>query len=297
MKNVYLSFFTTLLFYTSIAQDTSLCYFDDELALTPKGNAKYAGKIIKSGDTWEAFAFYADQTMLMHGFFKDKRLETKQGSYTLYFPGGKKHVSTSFTNNAIDGAFTSWHENGQISDSGLMNQNIKTGFWRTYYSTGNIESEGRYERGASDSVWHWFHTNGKPATIELYRNGKLADLTCFDTTGNKTGSNCRIDKKPTPERSYDFNQYVINNLLYPKQAMRKRIEGTVSFEFFVTKEGKLTRINFTNFSDELLQQEVVRLLKAVPKWEPAVSHNREIDYLYTYEVPFYLGGGRDDSNE
>jgi TonB family protein len=278
-----------LLFYTGNAQDTTLCYFDDGLSLTAKSSARYAGKMVKWGDGWEAFAFYTDQAILMHGFFKDKRLETKQGPYKLYFPGGKLRVSTTFNNGAIDGIFTSWYENGQLSDSGLMNQNVKTGLWRTYYTTGNVEAEGKYDRGLPDSLWHWYHTNGKQATIELYKSTKLADLTCFDTSGNKTGSNCRIDKKPCPERSYNFDQYVINNLLYPKQAMRKRIEGTVAFEFFVTKEGKLTRINFTNISDELLQQEVIRLLKAVPKWEPAVSHNREIDYLYTYEVPFYLG--------
>jgi len=277
-----------LVFYAGIAQDTTTCYFDEQLTLTSKNKAAYQGKIVETQNGWEAFGFYPDQKILMHGFFNNKKLEVKQGPFQLYYPNGKMHMAANFTNGEIDGSFMAWHENGQVSDSGLMNNGSKTGLWNTYYESGQLQSSGRYYMSITDSIWHWYRADGTPATIELYRNGKLYDLTCFDSTGNKTGSNCRIDKKPCPENSYNFEQYVADNLFYPKEAMRKGIEGTVSFEFFVTKEGKLTRINFTNVANDLLQQEVVKLLKAIPGWEPAMSHNRAIDYLYSFEVPFYL---------
>ncbi|MFT3702658.1 MAG: TonB family protein [Agriterribacter sp.] len=287
VKKTALLLFGMIVFGKSIAQNTTVCYFNEQLQLVDKSDAAFEGRIIKTPNLWEAFALYSDGRTLMHGFFKDNRLTVKQGEYSLYYPSGKLHARTFFKEGIMDSAFAGWYENGNISDSGYMRRSLKAGLWKTWYEDGSLESEGSYLDGKPDSIWHWYHPNKKPSTIELYRKSKLSDLSCFDTLGKNTGSNCRIDKKPCPDRYPSFDQYVINNLFYPKQALRNGIEGMVSFEFFISKQGKLTRINFTNASNDLLQQEVVRLLKAVNKWEPAVSHNREIDYLYTYEVPFY----------
>ncbi|MFT4019611.1 MAG: energy transducer TonB [Agriterribacter sp.] len=280
-----------IFFYAGNAQDTTDCYFDQQLALTNKKNAAYEGKMVNTSKGWEVFVFYPGKQLLIHGYFKDKRLSEREGAYNIFFENGKPSLNTFFKNNMLEGQLLKWHNNGQVSDSGTMKQNLKTGLWKTWYASGQAESEGWFADGVPDSVWNWYHENGKPATIELYRKNKLADLTCFDTSGNKTGSNCRIDGAPCPENALSFDQFIRDNLLYPEKAARKRIEGDVSFEFIITKEGKLTRINFTNVANELLQEEVVRLLKSVPQWDPAVSHNRKVDYLYSYTVPFYLGGG------
>ena len=282
-----LSFFILLFFYGR-AQDTIACYFDEELSLTTKKQGIYPGTITEHENGWEAVAFYSNGNALMRGLFKDKKLKTKQGYYTLYYPNGNRRAFTYFNNNTADSTFMGWHANGQLSDSGLIHQQLRAGIWKTWYSNGRQESSGNFLNGTPDGVWHWYHGNGKPATIETYGNNKLQDLTCFDTLGIATGSNCRIEKKPCPKNAYDFETFIIENLLYPKDALKKSIEGEVAFEFFITKEGKLTNINFTNEANALLQEEVVRLLKSVPAWEPAVSHNRDIDYLYTYTVPFYL---------
>ena len=279
-----------LFFYAGIAQDTTVCYFDAQLTLTSKKNAVYDGKIVSSPNGWEVLAFYPGNKVLARGFFKDKELTKRSGENYVYYEDGSPSLKTNFKNNMLEGPFFKWHQNGQLSDSGMMQQNLKTGLWKSWYSTGQTESVCYYVDGVPDSVWQWFHHNGKPSTIEVYRKNKLYDLTCFDTTGNATGSNCRIDGAPCPENALSFDQFISDNLLYPDKAAKRGIEGDVSFEFIITKEGRLTRINFTNQSNELLQEEIIRLLKSVPKWEPAVSHNRKIDYLYSYTVPFYLGG-------
>lgn len=270
------------------AQDSISCYFDAQLLSTEKRNAVYTGKMIETGNGWEAFAYYPDGKPLMNAFFKDKKLKVKQGDYTVFFPNGTPKLKASFEENTVDGNYTSWHENGLKEDSGLIKENIKTGIWKKWYNTGVLESEGAYAEGAAEGTWKWYHPNGKPATIEVYSNQKLKDLTCFDSLGNQTGFNCRLDKKPCPAGAYSFESYVIENLIYPQTALKRGIEGNVAFEFFITKEGKLTRINFTNESHPLLREEIVKFLKAIPTWEPAVSHNRSVDCLYSYEVPFYL---------
>ncbi len=277
-----------LFFYYSFAQDTTECYFDEQFQLTSKKNAAYNGKRVRRDDHWEAFAYFSNGSTLFHGFFKDKKLTSKDGMFTIYFPNGVKNVVTYFKDERVEGVFIRWHNNGNMSDSGLIQDNLKEGLWKTWYATATPESEGKYLNNKPDGIWHWYYSNGKPATIETYKNEKLSDLSCFDTLGNNTGSNCRIDKKPCPEGARSFDQFVNDNLIYPDKAFKKGIEGTVKFEFNITKDGRLTRINFLNESNSLLQDEVVKFLKSVPKWEPAVSHNREMDYMYTYIIPFYV---------
>lgn len=281
-----------LFFYGAQCQDTTDCYFDSQLTLTSKKNAVYDGKMVNTDKGWEIFVLYPTKQVLAHSIFKDKKLTVREGEYSVYFEDGSASLKTFFKDNMITGPFLKWHANRQLSDSGMMKENLKTGIWKSWYATGKPESQGWYADGIPDSVWNWYNENGNPSTIELYRQGKLADLNCFDLSGNKTGSNCRIDGAPCPENALSFEQFIQENLNYPEKAVRRRLEGDVSFEFIITKEGKLTRINFTNLSDELFQQEIVRLLKSVTKWEPAVSHNRNIDYLYSYTVPFYLGDDR-----
>ncbi len=272
----------------SQAQDTIRCYFDEQLSLTSKKQAVYPGKMMAQPEGWEAFAYYSNGETLMHGFFADKKLKFKQGTFTLFYPNGNRRAFTTFKNNETDGVFMSWHQNGLLSDSGVIQQQMRTGLWKTWYINGNVESAGNYSNGFAEGEWRWYRPNGKQATQEMYINNKLNDLTCYDTLGLPSGSNCRIEKKPCPEGAYDFENFINENLFYPKEALTKKIEGEVSFEFLINKEGRLTNINFTNEANSILQEEIVRLLKSVPKWEPAISHNRDVDYLYPFTVPFYL---------
>lgn len=306
LKFSILCFFSTLLFYiykmktilmsimlglalNGFAQDSIPVYFDAQLLPVSKRNAAFNGKMVEtSSGYWEASAFYPDGRLLLKGVFKDKKLRVRHGIYEGFYANGQKRLSAKFDNNELEGVYSGWHENGMIADSGVFASNVKTGLWRTWYKDGKPESEGVYAAGLADGVWKWFHENGNPATIEVYENSKLKDLTCFDESGKNTGFNCRIDKKATPANSYSFESYVIENLMYPDAALKRGVEGMVEFEFFVTKDGKLTRINFLNKNDRLLQDAVVQFLKAVPEWEPAISHNRKVDCLYTYSIPFYL---------
>lgn len=276
-----------LLFINTQGQESIPCYFDESLSLTSKKQGVFSGTIKNNGNEWEAVAFYSNGNMMMHGIFKDKKLKIKQGTYVLFYPDGKRKASAHFINNEVDSVYMFWHNNGQLGDSGFIRQQYRTGLWKTWYVNGNLESSGSYDNGSPDGIWNWYHPNGNLATIEMYKANILDDLTCFDTLGVQTGSNCRLEKKPCPKGEYDFESFISENLYYPEGALKKGIEGDVSFEFLINKQGKLTHINFTNKADLLLQEELVKLLKSVKEWDPAVSHNREIDYLYSYTVPFY----------
>lgn len=288
MKAVFILILSGCLL-NGVAQDSIPVYFDASLSPVAKRNAAFNGKMIQNAEgIWDVVALYPNGNKIFSAAYKDKRMRVKHGIQEGFFSNGQKRLIATFNNNVLEGTYTTWHENGNIADSGELSSNAKTGLWKTWYTNGILESEGTYTAGFTDGTWKWFHENGQPSTVEVYESGKLKDLTCFDELGKSTGFNCRLDKKPTPKDAYSFESYVIENLMYPEEALKKGIEGVVEFEFFVTKDGKLTRINFASQGNRLLHDAVVEFLKAVPEWEPAISHNRKVDCLYTYSVPFYL---------
>ncbi|PWT96091.1 MAG: hypothetical protein C5B52_16415 [Bacteroidetes bacterium] len=190
-----------------------------------------------------------------------------------------------------DGKYYEWYENGRLKDSCEFAKGKKTGQWRSWYVDGKPESEGKYMNDSCVGVWNWYHSTGELATREVYRDGKLSDLACYDSLGTPTGFTCALMTRPHPTADSvegSFEDYLIANLYYPREALTKGIEGMVSLEFVIGKDGRLKSINIISSPSDLLSEEVVRLLKSVPKWAPAISHNRPVDFVYEFNVPFRI---------
>jgi len=136
--------------------------------------------------------------------------------------------------------------------------------------------------------WTFYHDNSRVATREKYEEGKLADIECFDTAGNSMGINCAVLRNPEIKGKYGgIIKYMQDSIAYPPEARKKEITGVVQVEFTVTKEGLLTDFRILSSPDQILSNEVSRVVKSVPGWYPAISHNRLMDFTFTMNVPFY----------
>ena len=65
-----------------------------------------------------------------------------------------------------------------------------------------------------------------------------------------------------------LSQYMNDNLQYPDAAEKKGVEGKVYVLFNVEKDGTITDVKVGKSVDPDLDQEAVRLVKNMPKWEP-----------------------------
>ncbi|MDH5597673.1 MAG: energy transducer TonB [Cyclobacteriaceae bacterium] len=67
-----------------------------------------------------------------------------------------------------------------------------------------------------------------------------------------------------------FYQFVTENRNYPEEAFQKGIEGRVLVQFVVNEEGKILHdsIKIVQGVHPLLNEEVVRIMKLSPDWEP-----------------------------
>jgi TonB family protein len=276
---------------TAQKSDTTIRYFNAKFEPVTKASSTYAGMAYQENKKWTAVVVNDSGDILMTGTYKDKSLKIRDGLFTFFYTNGKPQVRGIFVNNSQDELWMSWYSGGEKKDSVYFKNDYKHGAAASWFENGNPKYHGKYLFGYADSSWTWYYDNGKPSTKEKYESGKLKSLECFDTLGNYSGVSCALEKAPTIKGYYGgINKYIVDSLYYPEEALKKNIQGMVDVSFTVSKEGKLGEIKILSTPDSLLSNEVIRVLKSVPVWYPAIEHNRPVDHTLALKIPFYKAG-------
>ncbi len=187
-----------------------------------------------------------------------------------------------------EGVSITYYPSGITQDSGMYAANKRTGPWRSWHSNGRIDAEGVFVRDSMDGKWTFYRENGFKSTEEIYKNGIVQKMTCYDSTGQPQGNYCSVLKPPVPEGPFnDFNEYMMDNVFWPRKLEHSDVQGKVRVQFVVTKNGEISGFKVVDSPHELLSDEVTRFFSTIEKWSPAISHNRAVDFPMEYEVPFF----------
>jgi periplasmic protein TonB len=82
-------------------------------------------------------------------------------------------------------------------------------------------------------------------------------------------------------------RYLQKNLQYPQDAIDNEIQGTVTVQFIVDKEGAVSDVEAISGPNEL-RSEAVRVIKKSGKWEPAVQNGRKVKSYKKQPITFRL---------
>ncbi|MGI4873280.1 MAG: energy transducer TonB [Janthinobacterium lividum] len=85
-----------------------------------------------------------------------------------------------------------------------------------------------------------------------------------------------------------FFTWVQEHQQYPAAARKRKLEAKVPVEFIVQPDGSLTDVRVVQKHGLGLDEEAVRLVKAAPKWEPAMYQGKPIKQKMTLPVIFQL---------
>ncbi|MFD1871370.1 energy transducer TonB [Hymenobacter bucti] len=85
-----------------------------------------------------------------------------------------------------------------------------------------------------------------------------------------------------------FFTWIAANQKYPDLARKRHIQGKVPVEFTVQPDGSLTDVRVVQKHGSGLDEEAVRLIKAAPKWEPALYQGKPIKQKMALPVLFQL---------
>ena len=86
----------------------------------------------------------------------------------------------------------------------------------------------------------------------------------------------------------DFSKWVNSKLVYPEIAKENGVEGRVTLQFTISKEGRLEDVKVLSAPDESLAKEAVRVVSSSPKWEPGRQRDRAVKVSYTFPVIYRL---------
>ena len=86
----------------------------------------------------------------------------------------------------------------------------------------------------------------------------------------------------------EFSKWVNTHIQYPPIAQEMSIQGKVTLQFTIEKDGSLQNVKVLSTPDESLSKEAVRVVSSSPKWKPGKQRDRAVKVTYTFPVIFQL---------
>ena len=83
-------------------------------------------------------------------------------------------------------------------------------------------------------------------------------------------------------------QWLSDNIKYPKDCLKEKVEGRVIVNFVVEKDGSITDVKAMKSPHSSLSKEAERVVKAMPKWKPARFNGEVIRSRFTLPMIFRL---------
>ena len=92
-----------------------------------------------------------------------------------------------------------------------------------------------------------------------------------------------------PGGQKEMFKYIQENLKYPKQALKKQIQGRSICQFIVEKDGSISHIQVVRSSgNKSLDRAAIRVIKTMPKWTPGRLQGKIIRTPYVIPVNFRI---------
>ena len=99
-----------------------------------------------------------------------------------------------------------------------------------------------------------------------------------------------VEEKPSFQGgdANQFSKWVNSRLEYPEIAKENGVQGRVTLQFTVEKDGSVTKVKVLRGVDPSLDKEAVRVVSMSPKWSPGKQRDRAVPVTYTFPVIFQL---------
>ncbi|VFB12937.1 outer membrane transport energization protein TonB [Bacteroides heparinolyticus] len=83
-------------------------------------------------------------------------------------------------------------------------------------------------------------------------------------------------------------EYFKENMRYPASAKERGLQGRVTVQFVVDKDGSIKKPKVIRSIDQELDEEALRLVKSMSKWEPGRQNGEPVAVKFAVPVPFKL---------
>lgn len=99
-----------------------------------------------------------------------------------------------------------------------------------------------------------------------------------------------VEEKPKfqDKDANEFTKWVYANLEYPEIAKENGIQGRVTVQFTIDKDGSVKNVKVLRGVDSSLDKAAVSVINKSPKWSPGKMRGRPTKVSYTFPIIFQL---------
>lgn len=269
---------------------------------------------------WEGQVFTMDDagTLIHQEYYQNGK---KSGPELFYHKNGSiAEKADDFEDKQVS---TSWYPTGQIKRMRTVtkvkalppvttpelvaavwdstgNQTVKDGNgWTTYQQMTTSRADtatktqliehGMYKDGFRQGIWTGRYADGSYFYEEQYDKG-----VCTAGKARSSGADTvrYTDGGHAPEFAggmQGLGQFLAQNLRYPAEAQRARVQGQVFISFVVCTDGSLCDYEVIKSVDPTVDQEALRVVKAMSgRWKPGVQRGEKVRVKYNLPINFTL---------
>lgn len=96
------------------------------------------------------------------------------------------------------------------------------------------------------------------------------------------------DAPEFPGGQAELMKYLSSSIRYPEIAVENGIQGRVTVQFVVERDGSATQVEVIRGVDPSLDKEAIRVVKEMPKWKPGKQRGKPVRSKFTLPVQFRL---------
>lgn len=208
-------------------------------------------------------------------------------------PTSDKAQATSYTEtitaDSLKANVKTYSINGILeSEQNYSNLKKKTldGISKNWFKNGALQRELHFKNGKLDGTVKSYYENGQLRRNDLYKASKLIKGQCFTSTGADTTYFPLFTPPMFPGGEKALMKFLSDNLKISEEARNKDIKGKVIVTFEVSHTGKITNINFLKKAYPDFNREVLRVLNAMPAWQPGTQDGIKVKTQLTLPVSF-----------
>ena len=130
--------------------------------------------------------------------------------------------------------------------------------------------------------------------FSLYSSAQSDSTAKVDATPKTADVITQPEFKGGIEKMYE---YISINFVYPEEAQKRSVNGKMEVEFTVEKSGDITYVGILKGLDYSIDEEVLRLLKAMPRWTPATKNGVPVRYKVSMPITIRASRKKDRSSQ
>lgn len=209
--------------------------------------------------------------------------ESREGHSQRYFRNGQLSARGNYKNNRMDGLWENFYDTpaNRLWYTCPYKMNKMVGMLKSYYRDGRIKREEEHQLFA-DTLF--VQRRGKKDRY-IQEKDSIVRGHRYDTAGREIPFT-RFEVMP--KAAYDLNAFLSKNLRYPKSAREHATEGRVVVQFTVTRDGFIEDAFVVRHVSEDIDQEALRVLGLMPRWEAGLQDDRPVDVVFTLPFTFRL---------